>query len=88
LLLTDILFYDTSYVGDWSVPLENNVRSISEYTNICLDCGFEVNAIDDITLDSWYPFCDYLGEQQGNVAFTSKLKKSVAAYIMVDLSLK
>lgn len=57
LVLSDVLFADTRYVGEWMVPPENAVSGIDSYRNLLKEAGFEHIDLVDATAECWKPFC-------------------------------
>jgi SAM-dependent methyltransferase len=58
LVLSDIIFRSTAWIGDWMVPRANHVESIAEYRGCMAGAGFADVSIADITDVSWHPFVD------------------------------
>jgi MPBQ/MSBQ methyltransferase len=85
LIFSDILFFDTTFVGDWSVPEENKIVDIDEYNLQITDCGFSIIVQEDITEVSWNPFCDHVSSFQGMKSHALGLRKSVAYYLITKL---
>jgi len=56
LVMSDILFRTTRWVGEWMVPGENLVGP-DAYRAAYQAAGFAPVAIDDVTLASWTEFC-------------------------------
>ena len=85
LILTDILFHNTEWIGAWSVPTSETVSDLNTYRQMCCDCGFKVETIEDITDVTWLGFCQYLFTFEQMQGFAVQLEKSVHAYVMVSL---
>jgi len=85
LIFSDILFFDTSFVGDWSVPQENNILDIDEYNEVCTNAGFDIVSQVDITQDTWKSFCDYMKKAIPEQPISDNMKSSVAYYIITKL---
>jgi SAM-dependent methyltransferase len=56
LVLSDILFRDTTWIGDWMVPREN-LATLSEYRGEFHAAGFSGLLLEDVTDLSWMEFC-------------------------------
>jgi MPBQ/MSBQ methyltransferase len=61
LVLSDILFRSTRWVGEWMVP-EENLVSLDEYRAAYGAAGFASVTIDDVTESSWTEFCRRFSE--------------------------
>ncbi len=87
LIFTDILFFDTTYVGEWSVPSANNILDLDEYNKICNAIGFTITSQEDITKDTWKSFCDFVNHKNSQKMqdLSENLKKSVAYYLITKL---
>jgi SAM-dependent methyltransferase len=57
LLLSDILFADTRYIGEWMAPLENSTKSMADYEELLEHVGFEQGKVLDATDQCWTAFC-------------------------------
>ncbi|WP_424102262.1 methyltransferase domain-containing protein [Moorena producens] len=57
LVLADIIFESTQWVGEWLVPLKNNVRNMEEYKDTYLQAGFKQVELIDVTNQSWGEYC-------------------------------
>lgn len=88
LILTDILFHNTEWIGAWSVPASETVPDLRTYRQMCCDCGFWVESIEDITEATWLGFCQHLFRRDRMRQFAVNLEKSVFAYVMVCLQKK
>jgi SAM-dependent methyltransferase len=60
LVLSDIIFENSSRMGDWMVPPQNNVKSIEGYKNIYRQIGFDSIEIVNTTTQSWGEFFRHL----------------------------
>lgn len=85
LVLTDILFTNTEWVGKWSVPEANLILNPADYDRQCLSVGFELQQRSDITAVSWLGFCEHLRTVAGMPELAGGLKNSVVAYLLVCL---
>ena len=85
LIFSDILFNDTSWVGEWSVPGANLVTDTKDYKRLCTDTGFQLMACEDITPSSIKGFCNYLRNAAPMTALADGLESSVIAYLLVSL---
>jgi SAM-dependent methyltransferase len=61
LVLSDILFRSTRWVGSWMVPEENLVE-LDEYRAAFDAAGFASTTFDDVTESSWTEFCRHFSE--------------------------
>jgi cyclopropane fatty-acyl-phospholipid synthase-like methyltransferase len=57
LVLSDILFSSTRWVGDWMVPYENTIQTLEEYGAILDSTGFQNIELVDVTVECWKAFC-------------------------------
>lgn len=57
LVVSDILFADTRWVGDWMVPPENATRTLEEYHALLHRAGFHNIELKDATAECWRAFC-------------------------------
>jgi len=57
LVLSDILFSSTRWVGDWMVPRENQIDSLEAYRTLLETSGFENIKFSDATTEAWNSFC-------------------------------
>jgi ubiquinone/menaquinone biosynthesis C-methylase UbiE len=57
LVLADIIFESTQWVGEWLVPLKNNLKNMEEYKNTYLQTGFKQVELIDVTNQSWGEYC-------------------------------
>lgn len=85
LVLTDILFTNTEWVGKWSVPAANLILNPADYDRQCRSVGFELQQRTDITAASWMGFCEHLRTVAGMPELAEGLKNSVLAYLLVCL---
>jgi len=87
LIFTDIMFFDTTYIGKWSIPEQNNIIDLDAYNADCKEAGFTITSQEDITNVTWKSFCDYMHgfESQERKSLSDNLKKSVAYYIITKL---
>lgn len=83
--LSDILFRTTEWVGAWSVPAANSLPDVDSYADLCRACGFEIEAIEEITNSTWSGFCRFLRTSGGYETFASRLEESVVSYLLVRL---
>ncbi len=86
LIYSDILFLDTSFVGTWSVPDENNVDDIDEYNDMIQKTEFVVVSQEDITDRTWNSFCSYLAKFAPMKNMAKGLQKSVSQYLLNKLT--
>ena len=85
LILSDILFNNTFWVGEWSVPGANLVTDIKDYKRLYTDTGFQLMTCEDITQSSIKGFCNYLRNDATMAALADGLESSVIAYLFVSL---
>lgn len=57
LVLSDILFANTRWVGDWMVPVENRATTLDSYNLLLKSVGFEEIRFVDATIATWHSFC-------------------------------
>ncbi len=57
LRMADILFADASQLGEWMTPAENRIGTMEGYQSQFEAAGFERPRIEDVTAQSWTPFC-------------------------------
>jgi ubiquinone/menaquinone biosynthesis C-methylase UbiE len=54
LVLSDMSFATTEYLGDWTVPQANTVKDIAEYQNIYQQLGFQQLQFVEATEECWF----------------------------------
>jgi len=57
LVLSDIIFETTEWLGDWMVPLKNNVKDMEEYKDVYLQARFKQVELVDTTNQCWGEYC-------------------------------
>ena len=57
LVLSDILFADTSRIGRWMVPSENELPTARDYGTLLRRAGFVEIGLVDATEACWNAFC-------------------------------
>jgi hypothetical protein len=57
LVLSDILFRDTRWVGDWVVPRENATAAPDDYPVLLREAGFQSVVLANETARCWTAFC-------------------------------
>jgi len=57
LVLSDILFADTSRIGGWMVPSENELATAQDYGTLLRRAGFVEISLVDATEACWNAFC-------------------------------
>ncbi len=85
-VFSDLLLYDSHWVGNWSVPKENLSLSLEAYQNLISKTPFRVESLQDITANSWMGFCNYIYNTKGMKALSKGLQESIIAYLIVNLS--
>ena len=60
LVLSDVLFRQTYWPGDWTVPKENHLEDAAAYRALLADAGFRCIRIEDATAACWGGFCSNL----------------------------
>ena len=58
LVLSDIIFRSTQWIGNWMVPRENLVSTVDEYWAVLAGVGFNDTDVVDVTGASWNAFVD------------------------------
>ena len=85
LIYSDLLFNDTSWVGNWSVPEPNLLPDKEMYSGMLNNSGFRIDYMEDITHDSWLGFCRHIRQLPGMETLANGLQQSVIAYLLVSL---
>jgi SAM-dependent methyltransferase len=60
LVLSDVLFRQAPWPGDWTVPAENHLEDTAAYRELLADSGFHRIRIEDATGPCWGGFCSNL----------------------------
>jgi len=60
LVLSDVLFHQAPWPGDWTVPAENHLDDAEAYRALLEDAGFHRIRIEDATAPCWDGFCSNL----------------------------
>ncbi|WP_225912450.1 class I SAM-dependent methyltransferase [Nostoc flagelliforme] len=60
LVLSDIIFESTQWVGDWLVPQKNNVKDTEEYKDVYVKSGFQQVELVDKTNQTWGEYCRHV----------------------------
>lgn len=85
LILSDVLFRKTTWVGAWSVPAANSLPDLRDYRRVCRAAGFEVESIEDLTRATWLGFCRHLGTLDGMGGLADELQQAVDFYLLTRL---
>ncbi|MBC8757041.1 methyltransferase domain-containing protein [Kordia sp. YSTF-M3] len=84
-IFSDVLLYDSHWVGNWSVPKENMLTSLESYQNLLLKTPFQLDLFQDITKESWMGFCQHIREKKGMTALANGLQETIIAYLLMRL---
>jgi ubiquinone/menaquinone biosynthesis C-methylase UbiE len=60
LIMSDILFKTTKYLGDWTVPKANIINSIEDYQNLYQQIGFKSFQLIEATEECWFRHFRYM----------------------------
>ena len=60
LIMSDIVFDTTKYLGDWTVPEANVTNSVEDYKNLYQQVGFESLELIDATEECWFRHFRYM----------------------------
>ncbi len=60
LIMSDILFETTKYLGDWTVPQANVTNSVEDYKNLYQQVGFESLELIEATEECWFKHFRYM----------------------------
>lgn len=85
LIFTDILLHDSHWVGNWSVPKENMLRSVELYQQLLQETAFSIRVSEDITANSWMGFCEHIRKNKNMVELANGLQESIIAYLLMKL---
>ena len=85
LIFTDILLHDSHWVGNWSVPKENMLRSVELYQQLLQKTTFSIGVFEDITANSWMGFCEHIRKNKNMIALANGLQESIIAYLLMKL---
>ncbi|MEM6793147.1 MAG: methyltransferase domain-containing protein [Acidobacteriota bacterium] len=86
LVLSDILYRTTRWIGGWSVPEANRLPDLESYRALCRRAGFEIAEMEDATRATWLGFCRHLERLDGGMAdFARRLERSVDVYLLARL---
>lgn len=84
-IFSDLLLYDSHWVGNWSVPKENMLTSLESYQNLLLKTPFQLDLFQDITKESWTGFCQHIREKKGMEALANGLQETIIGYLLIRL---
>jgi MPBQ/MSBQ methyltransferase len=84
-IFSDLLLYDSHWVGNWSVPKENMLTSLESYQNLLSKTPFQLDVLQNITKESWMGFCQHIREKKGMVALANGLQETIIAYLLMRL---
>lgn len=85
LIFTDMLFHNTNWVGNWSVPEANLVTDITLYNEMCQNVGFKLLSLQNIKNTTIKGFCQYLRQVENMSELANGLEESVIAYLITSL---
>ncbi|WP_157811538.1 class I SAM-dependent methyltransferase [Lacinutrix sp. Bg11-31] len=84
-IFSDVLLYDSHWVGNWSVPKENMLTSLESYQNLILRTSFQLDLLQNITKESWMGFCKHIRDKRQMKDLAEGLEQSIIAYLLLRL---
>ncbi|MEM8996698.1 MAG: methyltransferase domain-containing protein [Acidobacteriota bacterium] len=86
LVLSDVLFHTTEWIGSWSVPAANDLPGPSAYAELCRRAGFAAVRLEEVTAETWLGFCRHLRTRPGMAFLAEQLEVSVRCYLLARLT--